>query len=479
MGSSEQLRGLEHLKPCVCSGKRGSCTHPSLMAAENPAQQATKPQTWLGIQQQQKKPKRARKEQQPLMELPLPRSARLAQQAQPAPHMARHSDDTVEDRRAESALQRISGQQQLQSTVIVRAEFQITQFHNAGEKMPQQQVSDQCTAAQRAHKHYVEIAEVNTSAPLPAKDLVAGSAEVVPGTPVAVAAHVMQPLSQRTLAKPTQAPCLNTAPSIPDTVVERSSARLMERRVAQTLSPQGRQPEKAWARAGQPGQQGDVEGRAPHQRANCGVDEYDIDAALQQTDEQTAAAARVRRMSLPLPQNPAARGDADPQVTATPHMEVRLPRSSLVAGPAVAAGRGKLPKQAQPAQAGSPEDFGLSPTPHRAVHWRGHKPCAAAEPVPARPADSGCPSGLALDPSAAFVGLEGLVQAVQGDQPQLSGQPDKLQDDKAAAAAAPENVMKDAPGVLILCTDSMLLPLALCILSDQMCMPKTATPSAQ
>ena len=421
------------------------------MVADNPAPQIIKPQTWLGIQQQHKKPKRARKEQQPLMELPVSRSARLAQQAQPAPHMAHHSDDTVEDaRRADSALHRTSGQQQLQSTVIVRADVQITQFLTAAEKVPQQVESDQCTAAQRAEKHYLEIPEVKAAALVPAKHPLASSAEVVPGTPVAAAAHVTQPLSQRTTAKPTQAPCLNTAPFIPDTVMRRSSARLLESRVSQKVTPQAGQPEKRRARAGQPMQLGNVVDGASQQEVNPGIDEYDIDAALQQTDEQTAVAARGRRMSMPQPRHPAARSTADPQVAASTHTEVRSQRTSSAAAAAAAAVHGKVPKEAQPAQAGSPKDFGLSPTPHRALHWRGHKPCAAAEPMAARPADSGCPSGLALDPSAAFVGLECLVQAVQGDQAQQSGQLVEPQDKGAAAAAAPHAEMQDAPGVLIL-----------------------------
>lgn len=398
----------------------------------------TKPQTWLGIQQLQKKPKQARREQQPLAELPLPRSARPAQQAQRAPHTAHHSDDTVEDKRGAAPVhQTVLVQHQLQTSVMVWADAQILQPPAAPEKMPHQQLSDLSRGA-------AALTSAKAAAGSHAKHLVAGKPDVVPCTPVAAAAHVTHPLSQRTCAKAAQALQSDAAANAADKVVEGSATMLAGGSSAQKASLQAEQAEQQWVQAGQPKQQGTADEGSPQQKASSDIDEYDFDAALQQTDEQAAEATKGRRMSLPLPQDHAARSTADQQVLAKSHTEARLLCSTSAAAAAPAAAvQGELP-----VQPGSPGVFGLSPPPLRTLHWRGHKPSAAAELLPARPADSGCPSGLALDPSAAFVDLEGLVQAVQGDQRQCVHRETEPENQGAAAPAVPDAEERNVSGMV-------------------------------
>lgn len=408
------------------------------MAADDPAPEVAKPQTWLGIQQLQRKPSRARKVQQPLMELPLPRNASLAQQAQRAPRTAHHSDDTVEDNHgAASARQTVLVQRQLQTTVVVHADVQLLQPPPAHGKVPHQQVLD-------LGKSAAAVTSVSAAAGTHAKRLAASKADVVPCTPVAAAAHVTQPLSQCTRSKPTQAPQPDATAHNADTASEKPSALPVGDSLAHKLGQQAKQ-------SGQPMQQDTAGEAVPQQKADVGIDVYDFDAVLAQTDEQAAEAARGRRLSLPQPQKPAARSTADRQIEASTHPALRLPSSSSAAAAAAAAAvHSRLPAQAQPEEAGSPGVFGLSPTPHRAFHWRGQKPSAAAEPMAAGPADSGCPSGLAYNPSTAFAGLEGLVQAMQGDQQQQSDHQLEPEHEgmPAAAAADADAEVEDAPGVL-------------------------------
>ncbi len=421
-------------------------TYPVGVVADDPAPEPVKPQTWLGIQQLQRKPSRARKPQQLLMELPLPRSASLAQQVQRAPRTAHHSDDTVEDNcGAASARQTILVQQQLQTTVVVRADVQLLQPFPAHENVQPQQ-------APELEKGAPAVTSLSAAAGLHAKHLAASKADLVPCTPVAAAAHLMQPLSQCTRSKPTQAPQPDAPAQDSDTASEKPGGLPTGGRCAHTLGPQAGPSAQQHAQAGQPMQQGTADEAAPQHKADSGFDVYDFDANLAQTDDQVAAAAKGRHLRLPQAQIPADRSTADRPVAASTYPEVRLLSSSSAAAAAAAAAvHSRLPKQAPPEQTGSPGVFGLSPTPHKAFHWRGQKPSAAAEPMAAGPADSGCPSGLAYDPSTAFAGLEGLVQAVQGDQQQQ--QSDHLleaeHEGTPAAAAADANAgMGDAPGVL-------------------------------
>ena len=376
------------------------------------------------------------------MELPLPRSASLAQQAQRAPHAVHHSDDTVEDNcRAASARQTVFVQHQLQTTVVVRADVQLVQPPPAHEKVPHQQVLD-------LGKRAAAVASVSAAAGMHAKHLAASRADMVPCTPVAAAAHIMQPLSQCTRSKPTQAPQPDAPAQEPETASEKPSALPLGAGIAHKLSSQDEQSGQQRVQAGQPMQHGTANEGPPQRNADSGIDVYDFDAVLAQTEEQAAAAAIGRRTSIPKPQIPAARGTADTHVATSTHPEVRLPSSSSAAAATAAAMHTRLPKQAEPQQAGSPGVFGLSPTPHKAFHWRGQKPTAAAEPMAARPADSGCPSGLAYDPSTAFAGLEGLVQAVQGDQQQQSDHQLEPEHEWTAAAASADAELEDLPGVL-------------------------------
>lgn len=401
---------------------------PLLSCAEAPAPKAAKPKTWLDIQQQQR-PKRAKKAQQPLAELSLSRSARLVQQAQHAPRTVNFSDDTVEDdHRAESSQQIPSVQDQLQGTVVMQAEVQIRQFclPKAADRMPHQKVLDQDASGQAGARSHPQVTETTTTAALHAKHVFASNTDLVPCTPVAAAAHVTQPLSQRTRARPSR---LDAAADKADSVKDNEAEAKFRgaRNEAQDLRPPHGQQEalngqlekpgqyrvsagqsgQLRAQAGQSGQQSHADDEVPQQEVSYDV--YDFDATMH-TDEQAAHTGRGKQADLPSPCRPAALPREGGKAAGT-QAETRLLRSD-------SAGQNKLSDQALPVQMCSPGVLGPSPTPHKALHWRGQRISAIPQAAPARPADSDCPSGFAIDPATAFMGLGGLVQAVQGDQGQ-------------------------------------------------------------
>ena len=410
---------------------------PLLLCAEAPAPKAAKPKTWLDIQQQQR-PKRAKKAQQPLAELPLSRSAKLAQQAQHAPRTVNVSDDTVEDdHRAESAEQIPVVQNQLQGTVVMRVEVEMRQASKAADRMPQQKVLDQDARGQAGARSHSQVTKTTTAAALHAKHAFVSNTDLVPCTPVAAAAHVTQPLSQRTRAQPSR---LDTAANNADTAKDNEAVAMFRGALneAQDLRPPhghkqalNGQPEKPGQYRVSPGQSGHLRAQArqsgQQSRADDEVpqegfsyDVYDFDAAMH-TDEQAAHAGRSKQADLPSPCRPTTL-PREGRKTAGTQAETRLLRSDSAAAAAAAAAvvQNKLSDQAMPVQMCSPGVLGPSPTPHKALHWRGQRISAIPQAVPARPVGSDCPSGFAIDPATAFMGLGGLVQAVQGDQGQQS-----------------------------------------------------------
>lgn len=403
--------------------------------AEPPIARAVKPQTWLGIQQQQK-PRRARKAQQPLAERLLPRDARLAQQAQRAPH---HSDDTVEDnRRAELAQQRLPGHFQPRSTAAAQADVQISHPDK-----PSKEVLAQDPRVQPEASMGIQATEVETAAAKRAKHSTR-EVDVVPCTPVAAAAHVAQPTSLRTRARTAQASQAAAAPRQADARKEAGAD------VAGAKSAPAPRAQDV-----QPGQPSTAQGEAPQQELSCGFDELEFEAALLQTDEQAPAAAKQRRVTM----SPAGKGAAKvplrrnadaPAAQADAH---KLYSAAETAAAAATAAAATVVQLMLPAPANSLEFEMPATTPHKALHWRGSRaPAAQPQQAPAMPADSGCPSGLGLDPATAFHGLGGLVQAVQGDQAVQANQgahirPEQQADEapagSAAAAAAEELGVED------------------------------------
>ena len=368
------------------------------LSADPPAVYAAKPQTWLGIQQQQR-PRRGKKAKaQPLAELPVlpaPGSATLAQRAEHALRSAaaaHHSEDTVDDnRRAESTQQRLAMQPEQQpSAVVTQADVPGSR---AGDMAPHQKAPAQSAASQGERRLGTQPdasgmhgMEPSTAEAARASKALASSADVVPCTPVAAAAHVAQPLTQRTRAK-----------------------------TAQTLQDSAGPGKEAGAKIAEASGAGQATARPGQQEPSCSFDEFEFEEALLQTDEQAFAAAKRASMGTPLPSQP--RDCAQPATTAAAPPTGNAVRAQTLPSGAAAATHGKQPSQAARMQAG-PDVMPIpSPTPHRAMRWRGSKPpVQRAKPPPAKPTDSDCPSGLAVDPTTAFMRLEDLVQAVQGDQ---------------------------------------------------------------
>ena len=409
------------------------------LSAEPPAVYAAKPQTWLGIQQQQR-PRRGKKAQvQPLAELPVlpaPGSATLAQRAEHALRSAaaaHHSEDTVDDkRRAESTQQRLPLQPEQQpSAVVMQADVPVSL---AGDRAPHQKAPARSAASQGERRMGTQpdasgthSMELSTAEAARSGKALASSADVIPCTPVAAAAHVAQPLTQRTRAKAPQTLQDSADPG------KEAGAKIAE------ASGAG----QATAR---PGRQGASE--APQQEPSCGFDDFEFDEALLQTDGQAFAAAKRASMGTPLPSQPKA--CAQPATTAAAPPTSNAVRAQTLPSGSAAATHGKQPSQAARMQAG-PDVMPIpSPTPHRAMRWRGSKPSVQrAKPPLAKPADSDCPSGLAVDPTTAFMRLEDLVQAVQGDQG-ANLKPCREQETDALPAsptdATPANTT-DVPGV--------------------------------
>lgn len=461
------------------------------------------PQNWLGAQQQQRrKPKQAHKAQQPLMELPLPRSATLTAQAAPA---LPQSDDTVEDsERAHLMQQGLSVQLLVQLPPCSKGASQANRAGSpargnveaADPDQPAQQCSlpDAPTApATRAHAGAATMAATEQGA--------AGSRrEIILCTPVAAAAHIAEPMSQRTRAKTALAPGSAAARRKihPEAVADAGDLAAVVTRAQAGPAPP----------AGQVGQQGSPLGEAPQQDASCGYNDWDADleAALRHSDRHALAAAAKGQQAKVTSQN-RQRAEATGKAIASADSSAPVrdaataaarSRSALAAAvTSAAAACPNQPEEAPQGQAASPAPQRPAITPHRAMHWRGgpliieeatrepaqanavqsncplgvavgahvvrsqeaqHPPAEAQsdrlsdavseDSLPAKrqlatakPAESDCPSGLVGDPSMAFVGLGGLVRDVQGDQgprsPRQAREPDIPQaEDEPAATAA-------------------------------------------
>ena len=459
------------------------------------------PQNWLGAQQRQRhKPKQARKAQQPLMELPLPRSATLTAQAAPA---LPQSDDTVEDsHRAHLMQQRLSVQLLVQLPPCSKGAPQAdgagspargTHAEASNPYQPAQEPSLLEATAARA-----TWARAGAATMAATKQGAAGSRrEMILCTPVAAAAHIAEPMSQRTRAKTALAPCSGAArrKAEPEAVADVGDLAAVVTR-AQAGPAQ---------LAGQVGQQGSLMREAPQQIAGCGYNDWDADleAALRHSDQHAlAAVAKEEEAKVPLRSKHRAEATgkstlgaaAGAQATVTDSAQSRSAVAAATAS--AAAARPKQPEQAAQGQAASPAPQRPATTPHRAMHWRGgpliieeaarepaqadagepdcpfavnthvvacsheaqlpsaqaqsdcpsdavpeEKLPAKRQPAAAKPAESDCPSGLVGDPSMAFVGLGGLVWDVQGDQePQSPRQARQLDvpqaEDRSAATKA-------------------------------------------
>ena len=448
------------------------------------------PQNWLGAQQQQRrKPKQAHKAQQPLTELPLPCSATLTARAAPA---LPQSDDTVEDgHRAHLMQQKLSVQLSVQLPPCSKG---APQAHRAGSPAGGNYVEAadpdqpaQLSAMPEAPTARASWARAGAATMAATEQGAAGSrGEMILCTPVAAAAHIAEPMSQRTRAKTAEASCSGAArrKAGPEAVADADNAAAVA-----TCMQAGPAPP-----AGQIGQQGSPTAEAPQQDAGCGYNGWDADleAALRHSDQHALAAAAKGQKAKVSSQNRhcaqvtgKAIASADSSAPVRDAATAAARSTSAVAADMdfAAAACPKQPEQAPQGQAASPAPQRPAITPHRAMHWRGgpliieeaalepaaanavqlHCPLGAAvdahvvhsheaqhppaeaqsgrpsdavpkdtlpakrQPAAAKPAESDCPSGLVGDPSMAFVGLGGLVWDVQGDQgPQSPRQAHKL-----------------------------------------------------
>ena len=313
--------------------------------------------------------------------------------------------------------------EQQPSALVMQVDVRVTR---AGDMAPHQKAPPQSAASQGKRRlrtqpdasgmHGIRI---STAEAARTSKALASSTDLVPCTPVAAAAHIAQPLTQRTRAKTAQAP--------------QDSAGAGKEAGAKIHEASG-----AGQATAQPGQQG----------ASCSFDDFEFEEALLQTDDQAFAAAKRASMGKSLPSQPKAH--AHPATTAAAPPTGNAVRAQTLPSGSAAAMHKKQPSQAARMQAG-PHGMPIpSPTPHRAMHWRGSKPSVQqAKPPPAKPADSDCPSGLAIDPATAFTRLEDLVQAVQGEQ---GANPDPRPEQGADAfpaspTDAPPANTTDLPGV--------------------------------
>ena len=320
--------------------------------------------------------------------------------------------------------------------------------------------------------------------------------EMILCTPVAAAAHIAEPMSQRTRALAPRSGAAQRKIE-PEAVADAGDRAAVVTRTQAGPAPPARQI----------GQQGSPIGEAPQQNASCGYNDWDADleAALRHSDQHAlAAAAKREQAKVPLRSRPLAEATgkstlaaaAGAQATATDSAQSRSAVAAATAS--AAAARPEQPKQAAQGQAASPAPQRPAITPHRAMHWRGgpliiekatlepaganagqpdcpfgvavdarvvacspkaqlppaeahsgrpsvavpeDKLPAERQPAAAVPAESDCPSGLVGDPSMAFVGLGDLVWDVQGDQgpqsPHQAHEPDVPQaEDRLIAAHA-------------------------------------------
>ena len=324
--------------------------------------------------------------------------------------------------------------------------------------------------------------------------------EMILCTPVAAAAHIAEPMTQRTRAKIAEASCSGAARRKvqPEAVADAGDLAAIV-----CCAQAGPAPP-----AGQVGQHVSPLGEVPQQDAGCGYNDWDADleAALRHSDQHALAAAakgQQARVSSQDRQCAEATGKAVASADSSAPVgdaATAAARSTSAVAAAMAFAATACPKQPEEAlqgQAASPAPQRPAITPHRAMHWRGgpliieeaaHEPAQAnavppyspfgaavdahvvrsqnaqlppaeaqsdhssdavpednliakRQPAAAKPAESDCPSGLMGDPSMAFVGLGGLVWDVQGDKgpqsPRQGHEPDAPQaEDRPAATEA-------------------------------------------